>query len=131
MYKITLNKEQAELLVKALDLFSRVGCGQWEEILRHPTLAKRIMQSKTGSPVREARAYIDSAKKIITGFDGGVSEGITTADEPNQVAYDMLQVLQHRLDRDANRENGIGVRNYLIEPTQWSDSPMIEISKED
>lgn len=123
MYKITLSKEQAELLIKALDLFARIGTGQWEEILRHPTFEKRILQSKTGMPIGEARIYIDYAKKMITGFDSGVSEGITVADEPNRVAYDMLQVIRHKIWHDKGEQSW--------EPMKWSDSPMIEISEEE
>jgi len=130
-YKLTINKEQAEMLCKALDLFSRVGCGQFEEILRHPTIEKEVMLGKVRhAGVKVARQELDRAKQLLTGHAPGVSTGITTADEPNQVAYDMFQVIRNRIAIDDD-EHEFSVHKQ--EPMQWSDQPLptIEGDEED
>lgn len=42
MATITLNNEQLRLIQKALDFYSRVGIGQFDEILEHPTFEKSL-----------------------------------------------------------------------------------------
>ena len=121
-YKLIINEDQAEILCKALDLFSRIGCGQFEEILRHPTIAKRIMEKATERLlVDEARHLLDMAKLAMTGYDPGTSTGITVADEPNRVAFDIFQVIRNRLAID-NNDHELSVHRH--EPKQWSEQPL-------
>ena len=47
MATITLNNEQLRLIQKALDFYSRVGTGQFSEILEHPTFEKSIVRQFT------------------------------------------------------------------------------------
>ena len=47
MATITLNNEQLRLIQKALDFYSRVGMGQFNEILEHPTFEKSIVRQFT------------------------------------------------------------------------------------
>ena len=42
MATITLNNEQHRLIQKALDFYSRVGMGQFNEIIEHPTFEKSL-----------------------------------------------------------------------------------------
>jgi len=44
MAKIELNNEQLRIIQTALDFYSRVGTLQFEEILRHPTIEKCLME---------------------------------------------------------------------------------------
>lgn len=129
MYKMTLTKEQAEVLVKALDLFSRVGCGQFEEVLRHPTWYLKAVLSDKPVSMQDIRSHIDEAKYLLTGLKSGVAVGITVADEPNRVAYDILQVIQHRLAWDENPEGGMETSYH--EPMMWSEQPAAKIEKEE
>ena len=129
MYTLDMNEEQAEILCKALDLFSRVGCGQFEEILRHPTIEKSLLQKEdTQFTRRVSSGMLDSAKQMLTGHAPGVSTGITVADEPNRVAYDIFQVIRHQMAIDDD-EHELSVHRQ--EPMQWSDQPLPEITKEE
>jgi len=128
MYNLKITKEQAEVIIKALDLFSRIGIAQFEEILKHPTWQKRIWSGEVDlDHIREAEHSIDMAKFLITGERHG-GPGITVADEPNRVAYDILQVIQHRLAWDEKPEGGIQVN--FRDPIKWSDQPLAKIEKE-
>lgn len=44
MAKIELNNEQLQLIQKALDFYSRVGMGQFSEIVEHPTFEKSLFR---------------------------------------------------------------------------------------
>ncbi len=125
-YKLIINKEQAEIICKALDLFSRIGCGQFEEILRHPTIEKDVMSGKVHNrymPI--VRETLDVVKGMLTGHPPGMSTGITMADEPNRVSYDIFQIVRQRLAIDNNDpEHSI----HRHEPKQWSEQPLPAIS---
>jgi hypothetical protein len=126
-YTLTMNKEQAEVICKALDLFSRIGCGQFEEILKHPTIEKDIIYGKVQHVyVQLARKELDIAKQMLTGHPPGVSTGITVADEPNRIAYDVFQVIRNRLAVDNNdHEHSV----YRQDPMKWSDQPLPTIEE--
>ena len=47
MATITLNNEQLRLIQKALDFYSRVGQGNFNEILEHPTFEKSVLRQFT------------------------------------------------------------------------------------
>jgi len=126
-YTLTINEEQAKVICQALDLFSRVGCGQFDELLKHPTIEKEIFSGTiTHSTVTAARASLDMIKQMLTGLPPGVSTGITAADEPNRVAYDVFQVIRNRLAVD---ENDPEYSVHRQEPMKWSDQPLPSISK--
>jgi hypothetical protein len=120
-YTLGINKEQAEILCKALDLFSRVGCGEFEEILKHPTIAKRLLQGETQYARRISTSILDTVKQILTGHRPGSSIGITVADEPNRVAFDIFQVIRYQLAVDDN-EHELSVHRH--EPMKWSEQPL-------
>lgn len=122
MYRLDMNEEQAKIICKALDLFSRVGCGQFEEIMRHPTIEKDIMQGKVGrGHIDVSRRLLDEAKNLLTGHPIGVSTGITVADEPNRVAFDIFQVIRNRLAVD-NNDPEMSVHRH--KPMKWSEQPL-------
>lgn len=121
MYTLNMNEEQAKIMCKALDLFSRVGCGQIEEIMRHPTIEKRLLHGESQYARRVSATILDAAKHILTGHGTGSSTGITVADEPNRVAYDIFQVIKHKLAIN-NNEHELSVHRH--EPMQWSEQPL-------
>ncbi len=121
MYTLDMNEEQAKILCKALDLFSRVGCGQFEEILGHPTMVKRLLRGESQHARRVSSSLLDAAKQILTGHVPGSSTGITVADEPNRVAYDIFQVIRHQLAID-NDDHELSVHRH--EPMKWSEQPL-------
>lgn len=129
MYKLTLTEEQAKVIAQALDLFSRIGCGQFEEILHHPTIAKKLYElidSNEYSRKKEAaQNYIETAKELITGFRPGTSKSIVVADEPNRIAHDIFQVIRNRIAWDKIPTGGIGVD--FQDPLKCSEQPLPKI----
>lgn len=114
-YTVELAEAHAEVLARALDLYSRVGTGQLEEVL-----AVFDAGHELPAEARElARAYIDSAK-VSVGLPASGHRGIhgeATRDE-FRVAYDLQQVVRHRLAWDRRPEGGFQVD--FDEPTQTS-----------
>jgi hypothetical protein len=47
MYTLNVTKEQLQLISKALDFYSRVGIGQFKEIVNHPTFENNIYKKCT------------------------------------------------------------------------------------
>lgn len=50
---IECSKEQLQLMQKALDFYSRIGIGQFKEILDHPTFEKHLYKECTPNKVPE------------------------------------------------------------------------------
>ncbi len=121
MYTLNMNEEQAKIICKALDLFSRIGCGQFEEIMKHPTIEKGLLQKKTYHARGVVIGLLDTVKQILTGHRPGASTGITVADGPNRVAFDIFQVIRNRLAID-NNEHEFSVHKQ--EPMKWSEQPL-------
>jgi hypothetical protein len=132
MYVLVVNDEQAEVLAKALDLFSRIGCGQIEELLRHPTIQKKLYElidsDKYLDTKNEAEILIGKLKKLLVGFDLNASQSITIAHEPNRVAYDIFQVLRNRIAWFKRPAGGMEVDFH--EPIKWSEQPLPEVKRE-
>ena len=129
MYNLKMTKEQAEILVKALDLYSRIGIGQFEEILNHPTWQKRSFSSEVDyKDLREAEYFIANVKQLIIGQSHG-GPGMSVSEEHNRIAYDILQVIQHRLAWDEKPEGDTHVKFH--EPHQCADHKMVEIEREE
>jgi hypothetical protein len=132
MYVIVVNDEQAEVLTQALDLFARIGCGQIEELSRHPTIQKKLYalidSDKYLDVKNEAEILIGKLKKLLVGFDLHASHGIGVADEPNRIAYDMFQVIRNKIAWFKNPAGGMEVDFY--DPIQWSEQPLPEVKRE-
>ena len=93
MYNLKINKKQAEIISKALDLYSRIGSGQVNEILWHPSVAKK-MWAKNDNLTENKMNYkivvkmLDDIKKIIWGYAPNEHGGISMAEETDKIAYD-------------------------------------------
>jgi len=145
-YTLTMDEKTFDLLVWALDLYSRIYLGQLEEVLwtiqndpAFPTkdLSRRIVQLEALAQLVQlaqrplqsdalddkykvanfARDLLNVVRALVTGFPAGASYGIHSpeVDDRARQAYDIQQVIRHRLAWDRNPEGGITV-NF--------DSPM-------
>lgn len=132
MYKLTLNKEQAKVIAQALDLFARIGCGQFEELLRHPTMSKRMIDMMDNPNYLERKESIETgiylAKLLIADLPPNASISIVAADEHNRIAYDIYQVIRHKMAWEERPEGGLEVN--FNEPMKWSEQPLPEIEEE-
>src|ERR1035441_2089703 len=106
-YSLDLNEIQADTIVLALDLFARVGTGQYVELLNHPTVRRLSLQGDKEDPLRSIEDLRSMLETIKTELDGRLppqgyysirSENI---EDVNRVAYDLFQVIRHRRSWDA------------------------------
>jgi len=114
--KLEITQEQAEVIIDALDMYARIGIGQFEEVFRHRSWRLEPWRS-------QAREHVNIAKKIVTGFNSGASNSITNTDEWNMIAYDIQQLLE--------AETGKNRRPWgKTEPMQWAKHKLAKIIKE-
>jgi len=110
MYNLKLTEEQAQILAASLDLFTRVGCGDFEEMLRHPTWQLKTLMSLTPNTRRDLESNLDRVRLAIADLRHSERIGIPAADEINKIAYDVLQVIRHKLAWDKNPDGGMQVK---------------------
>jgi hypothetical protein len=90
MYTVKLSDKQAQIVVKALDFYSRILCGQLEEL-------SSILCTPRNS-YEDCRFEISKLKDLLfPDLQGASSYGICGNKAPYdaQVAYDILQSLRH------------------------------------
>ena len=122
-YTLTCSAEQAALLVRALDLYSRIGIGQFEEILNVYD-AQHTMEV---SLRQDARLAINEAKALAGHPDSG-SYGIHSPEVRDEfrAAFDLQRVIRHRLAFDRKPEGDIMVD--FDTPYQISKTPLATIT---
>ena len=126
-YTLTMSEEQSQLLVKALDLYSRIGIGQFEEILDVYDPLHRLVPVEAKDT---ARKLLDSVKAVY-GHPANGSHGIHNPEVRDEfrAAYDIQRVVRHRLAFDRHPEGGFQVN--FDEPWQISERPLPSIKSED
>lgn len=99
---LELTKEQAETVVRALDLYSRIGCGQFHEI--EAVLLSRWREAESNDEVRKS---LDAAKNhMFPGIGGNTYFSIVNRKVPLDFrrAFDLMKCIQRPLAiaRDPN-----------------------------
>lgn len=124
-YRLTINAEQADIISRALDFYSRVGGGQVEEIG-----AVALLQ-----PYNSALDYtavensVNTLKRVLFGLSPNAPNcGIGNSRPQFQTAYDLHQVIRNRLAWDRQPEGGIEV--WFDSPMKWGPEPLAEIKEE-
>lgn len=123
-YNITVTESQANILVRALDLFSRIGIGQFEnvvEVYNHDFRLDAVKQERI-------RLCLQWAKEEA-GHPANGSYGIHNKAVSNdfRAAYDLQQVIRHRIAWDRRPEGGIQVN--FDEPRSISGLPLAQMTK--
>jgi hypothetical protein len=104
MYQLTINKAQAEVLIKALDFYSRIGIGQLEEVAnlyQWLDMKRNLLNCLTGSKEIDFelfRKFLNCCKGEIGQPING-SFGIYHPEVPDQfrVSWDIEKVIRHHL----------------------------------
>ena len=111
-----LSEKQAQTLVDALDLYSRIRIGQLEmltEMARMGEIPHKEALSVSESIARaeQADVLMREVKNLMTGLAMNASFGILgeKAPEAARVAWDMKKSIRHRLAWDRQPEGGMGV----------------------
>jgi len=112
-YRLEIDEEQARTLSRACELLSRVHSGQLDEVANVLLTAGGLAN---GSPHAVAdivglREGLRTLGPLVTGMPANANPGIRSpgiSDEA-RTAYDLHQVLRHRLAWDAHPEGGCAV----------------------
>jgi len=118
-YQITLNREQAQTISKALDFHSRIIGGQFQEIID-------LFWDAKPENVKEAEKILTRLKYLLTGMGEDGNLGIGNISENGRNAYDLHQVIRHRLALDkpeSRHEFSVDFRS----PSQYGTQPFAQI----
>ena len=134
-YNLTITEEQARTLISALDLYSRIGMGQFEEVEMIYRYDSRKSVNYDGEETVEYdgdkfRELLKECKKLLGHHSNG-SYGIYSHQVPDsfRVAWDLKKVIRHRLAWDRRPEGGYTVD--FEEPRQSSKLPLACIEKDE
>lgn len=107
-YRLEMNSEQARAVIAALDLFSRIGMGQLEEI-EHFIAWEGVLKIREPHTLimRDALRDLCNQMKAILGHPTNGSWGITNAEVPKRcrVAYDLQCVLRQVVGRHEGEQS--------------------------
>lgn len=135
-YTLTVTKEQAETLILATEILARLGIGQFRDALE--CLPTREFLPDGWHEDMDGIGKMLS-RHMIGGIDGYRSSlGIRHKDvrEPSRIAWDLYQVLRHRLAWDHAAKGGIVesanaprkwpemMQVHYDEPMKVSDQPL-------
>lgn len=123
-YTLTMTDTQARVIAQATEVFARLGIGQFRDALEH--LPKREYVPEGWFHDMDIIGKMMS-KHMIDGVDGYSSNlGIHSKDvsEESRVAWDMHQVVRHRLSWDRAVEEG--VIKSINSPRKWPE--MMQVS---
>jgi len=126
-YELTINETHAQVLINALELYSRMGMGQLSFLMEHQDLQKRLVVGPD-SHFETVRGTLEFLKKIIfpeLPLNGYYSISSPEINDANRVAYEMLQVVRHRMAWDrlqGKQPSGFSV--IYDEPMKTSAQPL-------
>jgi hypothetical protein len=124
-YNLTLTEKQAGVLIDALDLYTRIGLGQFEEVVQ---VYDRNL--KLDHETRDRiKSLLDAAKREA-GHPSNGSYGIHNekVDDVFRAAFDIKQVVRNKLAWDRNPKGGIQVQFDKPDPISQMGLPTIEKS---
>src|SRR5437879_842303 len=91
-YRIEINEEQAKIISLALDIFSRMEAGRLEWIFS-------MISWKYYEKLQSAEPMLKELQLLLTGMQRG-NLGIGNVSNSAKIAYDLHQVIRHRLAWD-------------------------------
>jgi len=142
MTTLTVTEEQLRLIQTALDFYSRVGIGQFEEIKNHPTFEKHLhrefeIDGKTDyNRYHAVRDEVDDiftqAKKLLYNQPSAVKNGGWGIHNPNVddsciEAFDLIQVIRHEFWKSNPKRSSITVDSSVHLHCKDSDKIKVEL----
>lgn len=129
-YHLSLTERQAQVITEALDFFSRIGMGQLEEIAHVLRVYTKPSESSSLQSYRldELKRLIREAANVWMGSPCGC-HGISSEEigDVFRVAWDLHQVIRHRLSWDRHPNGGLQVS--FDTPMKYSQEPLAIIKK--
>jgi len=129
-YSLHIDEDQAKVLIKALDLYSRIGLGQFQEIIYAFNWRKIVGREDFDLRYGEAKEHLNKAKFHLTLHPPNASLGIFCKETPEEakMTWDIQQVVRHRLAWD--KEPKGGWRVDFDNPMQSSQKQLPTIKEE-
>ena len=112
---VTIPATVAQVLVDALDLYSRIGMGQLGEIAhlaRFGMLKTQCGEAPQIERIEDAKHRLDQATEVLFGFPPGASHGIHSPNvhDSFKTAWALQKAVRHRLAWDRSPQGGLGVQ---------------------
>jgi len=132
-FRVTMSERQAKLVVKALDMYSRLGCGQLEDIERflraQLVSGKGIASRLTGDKLLILREYVGLIKRHVLALGPGESLGILSREAADwtRECYDVQRVIEHGVAWAENPQGGHGVHFDKVEQAGPEPLPWLEV----
>jgi hypothetical protein len=132
-YRLIVDETQAQVIQQALDLYSRIGIGQLEEVANH---LRFYDHTSLNAPDHYERLELgkktmDLAKEIIFKLPPNASFGIYSDKVPDRyrVSWDIMRVIRHQFYNDRKAENPEedrmgGVDSYPVDDPSVKDQPL-------
>ena len=120
-YKVEFNESQLQLVSDALDMYSRIGHGQFEEILRHPSIERGLWNASkhpAGRPfyvsVGLIKKHLELIKEITElSHPTTVEDGVQEFSKPKSIANNGINHEQTLEASRASYDIHQDIRHYL------------------
>lgn len=144
-YTITLTQKQLETVQEALEVYSRLGIGQWRQAFEKLPLR----QNESSFDWAHWHDFLDDVgfqiknftKQRVDGYQSSLGIHGLDVSESAQIAWDVHQVIRHRLSWERAVEQGFvesldSPRNWremlgvnYDEPMPTSDQPLAKVER--
>jgi len=116
-YQLKISEQQAEIISAALELYARLLCGQaWP-------IAELFIGKPNYLDLRQIMENLSLIPELPPGSSHSICAPITP--EKSKIAYDLHQVIRHRLAWDKNPKGGMEV--WYDDPMNTAGKPLAEI----
>jgi hypothetical protein len=124
-YKIDLNGEQLQVLLKALEAYNRLCLAQFDYAIEQSTIDIPV------DKMQDLKDLCDEIKMRLTGLPKNSSYGIGSKKytEPARIAHDIYEVLRNYRAWDDRPEGGVGVD--FSPPYKIGAEPLVTIKRTD
>lgn len=123
-YQLTLTEKQAGVLMHALEVFARIGIGQFRDALeclpRERDGQDRYAWANWHNDMHEIGIILSKhTKKGVDGWHSSLSICSQEVSEPARIAWETYQVIRHRLSWE--RAVAEGVVPSINSPRKWPE----------
>lgn len=119
MYLIKLNKKQLSTISDALEVYARLGIGQFRDALECLPLTDVFPEGWHDDMATIGRILSQHTISNVDGYTSYLSIHNEKVDEESKIAWDLHQVFRRRLSWDAAAENGI--IDSIESPRKWPE----------
>lgn len=120
-WSLTVTDKQADVLVKALELFSGLSMGQLDGLLKFKDFQKDVNRGAL-------RSCLNLAKQLMfPELPDNAYHGVGTCGDEADIAWDIHQVLRHKISWTRYPKGGSTVNFH--EPFPYGSEPLCDIKE--